>query len=591
MMPSKTEVTVTPTAFKLAPGDTAEAIATMRNLGQSVDQLTLSIDGLAPGWYTLPVSSAALFPNDQDNLRIVLHPPKEAETRGGSYPFRVTVASQENPDERASAEMVIEIQSIPELELSLSPQTATGRRGVYRVVASNPGSHDTTVHLRAKDDRGQLRYDLQPESLTVPGGGRAEAVLEARATGLVSILGPGKQVSFEVSASLPGAGEGKTIDGQMISIPWIQTLPRIRFPGSSRPPVIAAFKAITEDRRDFKLTWSVKRATEIKLDDATVEPVGEMTVRPAETRKYVLIASNKHGSSTETLEVSPPPMRQVKASERIRASLSPMALQVQAGAFPTQATLQIQNLGEIVDKFLVEIEGLDETWYSRSASSIALMPQASDQVQISFQPPKRRGVKARAYPFTVNIRSQSVPDEATSITAQLEILPAIDFKVTVNPYRVSCRKKGSFRVNLANTGVSDIKFALSATDLDEGLRFEFKTDSPEVAAWNTVEVPMVARPKRSSRVGEKKRYDITVTAAAGEGHVQTANCELHHSPLIASWRPIIKALRVAIFLGPDRRWDILPAATGGRANDTDKQPADLGQQSGQHRAGLVLQIS
>jgi len=280
-----------------------------------------------------------------------------------------------------------------------------------------------------------------------------------------------------------------------------------------------------------------------------VEAAGEVVVRPAEPRKLVLMASNKHGSSSETIELSPPPSRQVKVSERIRASLAPATLQVQAGAFATQATLQIQNLGEIVDKFLVEVEGLDETWYSRSASSIALMPQASDQVQISFQPPKKKGVRARAYPFTVSIRSQSVPDEATVITAQLEVLPAIDFKVTVNPYRVSCRNKGSFRVNLANIGVSDIRFGLSATDLDEGLRFDFKTDNPEVAAWNTVEVPLIARPKRSSRVGEKKRYDITVTATAGEGNAQTANCELHHSPLIGSWRPIIKALRVTIFLG------------------------------------------
>lgn len=548
-MSNKVEVTVTPRTFALAPGATAEATATIRNLGQSVDQLTLGLDGLDPGWYTLPVSSAALFPNDQDNLKIVLHPPRGPETRGGSYPFRVTVVSQENPEEKATVEVALDVQTIPELELSLSPQAATGRRGVYQVTVSNPGGQEATVRLAARDARGFLRYSLRPEELTVPGGGRSEGVLETRATGLASVLGPRRQVDFQVSASFPGSDEGKAVAGQMTSIPWIQTLPRIRFPGTSRPPVINAFKASSDDKRDFKVSWAVKRATEVTLDGGVVQAAGEVVVRPAEPRKLVLMASNKHGSSSETIELSPPPSRQVKVSERIRASLAPATLQVQAGAFATQATLQIQNLGEIVDKFLVEVEGLDESWYSRSASSIALMPQASDQVQISFQPPKKKGVRARAYPFTVSIRSQSVPDEATVITAQLEVLPAIDFKVTVNPYRVSCRNKGSFRVNLANIGVSDIRFGLSATDLDEGLRFDFKTDSPEVAAWSTVEVPLTARPKRSSRVGEKKRYDITVTATAGEGNAQTANCELHHSPLIGSWRPIIKALRVTIFLG------------------------------------------
>jgi uncharacterized membrane protein len=216
---------------------------------------------------------------------------------------------------------------------------------------------------------------------------------------------------------------------------------------------------------------------------------------------------------------------------------------------PVPATLQIQNLGEIVDKFLVEVEGLDETWYSRSASSIALMPQATDQVQISFLPPKRKGVKARVYPFAVTVRSQSTPEEAASVTGELEVLPAVEFKVGIHPYRVSCRRKGTFRVSLANVGVSDANFSLEATDLDEGLRFHFKDENPVVTAWKTVEVPMIARSKRGSMVGEKKRYDVTVTAIAGEGKMQSANCELYHRPFIGSWRPILRAIRAIVVIG------------------------------------------
>ena len=133
--------------------------------------------------------------------------------------------------------------------------------------------------------------------------------------------------------------------------------------------------------------------------------------------------------------------------------------------------------------------------------------------------------------------------------AQLEVLPSTDFKLGVHPYRVSCRRKGTFRIKLSNTGVSDINFALEATDLDEGLRFRFKGENPQVTAWNSIEVPMLTRPKRGSGVGEKKRYDITVTAIADEGNIQTTNCELYHSPFISSWRPILRAIRIIIFLG------------------------------------------
>ena len=237
-----------------------------------------------------------------------------------------------------------------------------------------------------------------------------------------------------------------------------------------------------------------------------------------------------------------------RVSERIRASLNPFQIQASAGGVPGQATLQIQNLGDIVDKFLVEIEGLDETWYSRSASSIALMPQASDHVQISFQPPKKKGVKARAYPFAVSVRSQSMPDQTTTVIGQLEVQPSIEFKLGVRPYRISSRRKGNFRINIASTGVSDASVVLDATDLDEGLSFTLPPDNPEVRAWETIEVPMTARPKRGSMVGERKRYDITITATDPNGKTQTANCEFNHRPFMASWRPVVRVVRALIVL-------------------------------------------
>ncbi len=550
-MAERIEVTVAPTAFTVPAGDTAEAIATLRNLGQTVDQLTLNIDGLDPGWYTLPVSSVALFPNDQDNLRIILHPPKIAETKAGSYPFRIKVTSQENPEEIATVELGIEVRALPGLELDISPQRVAGRKGVYQIVANNMGDSEATVHLKASDAQGRLRYYLRPESLTVPGGGRSEATLEVRLRWL-TWFGGEKEFEFKVLAVPPEIGrppeEAITINGQFVRIPWYRTLPQIRLPWLARPPVIATFSSTTEDKREFKLSWSVKRAAEVKLDDEDVDARGERLVRPSEVIRYVLTASNKNGSSTQTIEVKPLPVPRAKASERIRVSLSPTELQASAGGMPAQATLQLQNLGEIVDKFTVEIEGLEETWYSRSASSIALMPQATDQVQISFQPPKRKGVKAKVYPFAITVRSQSTPEEATSVVGQLEVQPSVEFKLGVRPHRVSCRKKGTYRINLANVGTADANFTLEATDLDEGLRFRFQPDNPVVAAWNTIEVPMLARPKRGSMVGEKKRYDITVTVIAGEGNTQSINCELNHKPFIGSWRTIFRVIKTLLIL-------------------------------------------
>jgi len=101
-MSERIDVTLPTATYAVAAGESVEAMATLRNTGQTVDQFTLSIEGLEPDWYTLPVSSMALFPNDRDDIKIILHPPKTAQAMADSYPFQIKVTSQESPDDIAT---------------------------------------------------------------------------------------------------------------------------------------------------------------------------------------------------------------------------------------------------------------------------------------------------------------------------------------------------------------------------------------------------------------------------------------------------------------------------------------------------------
>jgi hypothetical protein len=92
------------------------------------------------------------------------------------------------------------------------------------------------------------------------------------------------------------------------------------------------------------------------------------------------------------------------------------------------------------------------------------------------------------------------------------------------------------------------RVVLDTTDLDEGLIFKFKNKEPALAAWQEIEVPVVAKPKKGGLVGEKKRFDITITSHEAGGNTQTVNSELYYNPLISSWKTIFKAIRRLIFL-------------------------------------------
>jgi len=57
---------------------------------------------------------------------------------------------------------------------------------------------------------------------------------------------------------------------------------------------------------------------------------------------------------------------------------------------------------------------------------------------------------------------------------------------------------------------------------------------------------MIAKPKRSSFVGERKQYDIAVTARGNDGKAQSATCVMNHHPRMASWKPVTRTIRLLI---------------------------------------------
>jgi hypothetical protein len=550
-MTANIEMTVKQTSLTMSAGEKAEITVSLRNKGQTVDQFSLKIEGMDPAWYALPVSSVALFPNDTDNLKIILNLPEKLVSNAPSYTLHILAASQENTQETASASVVIQIKTAPKAEVSIAPQRSAGKKGTYQITINNPGSSEMKVQLKPQDAAGKLKYTLQPEMFTVPANNHVDAILTSQLKLLPYIFGGEKDFDFQVTAVCPDEPSAETcgeVRGTLLNEPWYKPLAKLRIPWLSRPPQIISFDIKTDDKHEYKLTWVTKKGSQIKLDGADVEAKGENVVRLTEDKQFVLVATNKYGTATKTVEAKPLPLPKAKSLSRIKLSISQSQLMVQAGGSPVQINVDVQNLGEIVDKFLVEVEGLDESWYTRSASSIALMPKAADQVQLSFQPPKKKGVKSGLYPFGVTVRSQSVAGESATVVGQLEILPAVEYKMKVQPYRIAASKKAVFRVNLANINVTQASFKLEATDLEENCDIVFENNAPIVAAWNTIDVPMTVKPKVGRAVGELRRFDITVTATPSEGLPQTANCEFTHQPRLKNYKWVIRLIKLAVVI-------------------------------------------
>jgi uncharacterized membrane protein len=318
------------TKLEVAPGESVETTVTVRNQSQVVDQFGIRIHGLSPTWWTLSVPSVSLFPGDQGEAKLTIHPPKEAAAKAGSYSFQVRVVSQASPEEMTEEEAYLILRGFLVWNMEMSPTKVAGSSGTYRITATNSSNTDITLLLEGKDPEEALNYTFRHEKVTVPAGESALITLHIRPKKGER----GKLYSFQVlarpvEANVPSK-EAKTISGEFEyrrSWPWkwillalavvaIAILASILVPPLLQPslPVINSFEAsppnITEGD-DSKLSWSVSGATEVSIDKGigVVSLHGSYLVYPTTTTTYTLTATNEAGTKRDTAEVvvSPPP--------------------------------------------------------------------------------------------------------------------------------------------------------------------------------------------------------------------------------------------------------------------------------------------
>ena len=236
-------------------------------------------------------------------------------------------------------------------------------------------------------------------------------------------------------------------------------------------------------------------------------------------------------------------------SDRIKVNLTSSEFQANAGGEPVEAAITVQNLGDIVDRFSLQIDDMDTTWFTLSESGVSLFPGDSSQVKIKFQVPKKEGIKSGAYPFSLRVISGSNPDEYSTVQGSLEVSPLAEFHMDMSPKKLETRNKASYKITLANSGISDLSFNLKARDTEEGCRFWFAPENPAVPAWETKVVKLTGQPKKRPWVGENKHYNFTLTTnISGKPDSKSINGELIYRPRWHSLKPLWRVLKILLII-------------------------------------------
>jgi hypothetical protein len=234
-------------------------------------------------------------------------------------------------------------------------------------------------------------------------------------------------------------------------------------------------------------------------------------------------------------------------SDKLVVQLNTNQVTMEPGGAPFELVTTVQNLGDVVDQYTVELTGLEREWFTASVTSVGIFPGDREQVRIQLHPPKRPGLRAGAYPFRINVRSRgdTLQESADGV---LQVRGMAVYRVDITPRRLTARGKGSFKVQIANTGNADVKLALDGRDAENACRIDFPEPEPLVTAGNKKEVSVRVRPNKRPWVGPEKAYDFTVTARPQDagGEPQTVAAQFTHKPLFGSWSPLFTLGKIAV---------------------------------------------
>jgi hypothetical protein len=222
------KVELLPARVEMEPGGApVEVVLNLQNLSNVVEQYTIEVSGLDADWFTAPVTSVSLFPQDTDQIRISLHPPRRPGLRAGTYPIRATARSRSGTADQ-TAHGVLEVRGVAIYRIvDLAPRRLTGRgQGTYKIQIANTGAADIRLGLEARDTDEQCTFSFPKHAETlVVAGSRAETpvVIKPKKRPWV---GPEQSYDFTVSARpIDARGESQTVSGQFTHKPMFRALP------------------------------------------------------------------------------------------------------------------------------------------------------------------------------------------------------------------------------------------------------------------------------------------------------------------------------------------------------------------------------
>lgn len=166
--------------LQVAPGAAVSCTATVRNTGLVVDQYSIQVMGQPARWATVDPPSVNLVPQAAGEARVTFQPPRRADVRAGTTPFRLVATSHQNPQATTFADGTVAVEPFHELETQLRTPVGRGRQATYEVEVHNRGNAPVEARVEPVDDQRALDFQVAQPRVSLPPGGRARVAITAQ---------------------------------------------------------------------------------------------------------------------------------------------------------------------------------------------------------------------------------------------------------------------------------------------------------------------------------------------------------------------------------------------------------------------------
>lgn len=200
--------------------------------------------------------------------------------------------------------------------------------------------------------------------------------------------------------------------------------------------------------------------------------------------------------------------------DNIDLKLSQTELRTKLGQ-EVELEVTVRNLSEIVDVFLVDVEGVDVSWHELSVESSSLFPGDTFRSILTFNVPEESGAIAKTYPFTVIARSRKDSDVRETVACSLVIQASYDFAASVSPQIVE-GEVGTYTITINNESNAPVTFGLRGTDPEGLCTFSFNPSSPTVAPEQTSEVRVTVTTTNRPLRGPNKPHSFSIEVSPEE---------------------------------------------------------------------------